>query len=185
MHRRWTVTVPPEDEQGCREHQVAGEQGEHEPPRHDVAEGQADEHRDDVEPVDGWIQQPSDRALLPVSACDHTVEVVRGAADAEKDHCPAIGLRAENQIKEERDTEEPEDTERVGDGPDLGRRHAATLPTAALHPFSHEGHLLPNLRGEGAPLALRVRAADPSINGSLCKSVTLGRQATGTYGELI
>jgi hypothetical protein len=55
------VTVPAQHRvQRCQEH-VARQQGDGQLPRHDLAHGQAEEGRENVEPVGGRIEELPDR----------------------------------------------------------------------------------------------------------------------------
>ena len=92
---------------------------------------QGHERADDVEPVGGRVEQRAEPAALVQPPGQLAVEPVGEARDHEDDQRPAVLLRPEQQPEEQRDAEQPQHRQGVGQGPDPVGQLLAVAATAA------------------------------------------------------
>ena len=133
VHRQRAVAVAAQDRQEQGEQDVAADQRQGQPQRHDVADGQPDQRGQDVEPVGGRVEQLAEPGHLVPLAGDLAVQPVGEAADHQQGHGGRVVL-VEHQPEEERDAEQAQQAQGVGHGQDavghqprLRHRHAFPL----------------------------------------------------------
>ena len=128
VHRQRAVAAGAQQRHQPPQQQVAQRQDQRDPPRDDVAQGEADDDREDVEPVGDRVEDLAELRGLVELAGEVAVEVVGDAREHQQDQRPAVGLGPEDQPQEERDAGQPDHAEQVGHGP-----HAAGARWVVLH----------------------------------------------------
>ena len=104
------------DTQG-QQHDIPAGDDRQQPPRHDAGDGQADQRREDEQPVRGGVEQLAEPGHLPEPAGEQPVEVVRDAGEHEGDQSED-SLALEQKHEKDGDQREPHQAEEVGNRDD-------------------------------------------------------------------
>jgi hypothetical protein len=115
VHREPHPAVSLGDQHDDRHEGLAGEEHRHEPPRDDLAPGQSEQGRHDVETVGDRVEQLTDTRDQSVGSGDLAVEVVGEPRGHEQHDGQAVTL-GEDGPEEYRDPDQPKRRERVRHG---------------------------------------------------------------------
>src|SRR5690606_27835595 len=117
VDRQLGVAVPQEHGDGPGEDDLPRDDDDDEPPRHELAVGEADEGDEDVEAVGRRVEHPAQAAHLVEAPGDESVEPVGGTRDREDDEGGGVVL-ADDEPGEDGHEREPQEADDVRDGPD-------------------------------------------------------------------
>ena len=174
VDRQRGVAAAAQDRQQRGDEDLATEQDDDEPPRDDVAHGQAEQRRQDVEAVGRRVEQLAQRRDLAVAAGDLAVEVVGEAGDHQQHQGPAVVV-GQDQPEEERHAEQPQRGEHVGHGQDAVGRAVLTHTRlersrpARLSLDRHEPDPLPARATHASLRDMRRSPVDPPRGGALAR----------------
>lgn len=123
------------------QHDFPKDEGAHQPPRDELSNRQSDDRRGDVQAVNEWIQDGTEWARLVQFASQVPVEPISDSGDDEEKERPYICLHRQDQPEEERDPEQAEETQRIGNRPNAGlgssnALHGAPSPRATASTIS-------------------------------------------------
>lgn len=114
MNGKWAIAKIGESDAENREHEVATDDDDHEPPRNDTAHREPDERGKDEESIRSGIEQLPQTRHLVEFAGDHTVKKVGDAGDHQHEKGQPV-LAVHDQNEKHRNEKQPDETQDVGD----------------------------------------------------------------------
>ena len=139
------------DQQG--DHHLATQQDDHQPPGDDLPQRQADEHREDVEPVGDRVEHLAQSRRLVPAPGEEAVQPVGEAGGREHQHRQPVRMRTQDQIQHQSDAGDAEQAQHIGQRPDPVGVVAEDTDRRRCGRFGRRGRLL------ATPHAARVIAA--------------------------
>ena len=118
VHGQRGVAVAPQHRQGRGQQHVPADDQRGHPPRDEPADDEGDQRGQDVQPIGRRVEQLAEPAVLVEQPGQLAVGVVGDRADHQHDQRPPVVLRHQHQVEEQRDAQQPQEGQRVGDGQD-------------------------------------------------------------------